>query len=147
MISYLIVFISFIKYQVGKPLFRKTKDGRIFEWKVEKDDHLCTLEEVFQKINHSKGFNIEFKFDDNIVYKEDELVHAIEVVLHVCSCPLLFLISFSFIRIVTIFINLLILVPHYFRLYINMLKTDPSFFQAFSLMQLFWSGNFKALIL
>lgn len=80
-------------------MFRKTKDGRIFEWKVEKDDHLCTLEEVFQKINHSKGFNIEFKFDDNIVYKEDELVHAIEVVLHVCSYPLLFLNSFSFIRI------------------------------------------------
>ncbi|KAI7735526.1 hypothetical protein M8C21_017884, partial [Ambrosia artemisiifolia] len=67
--------------KVGKPLFRKTKDGRIFEWKVEKDDHLCTLEEMFQKINHSKGFNIEFKFDDNIVYKEEELVHVIQVVL------------------------------------------------------------------
>lgn len=69
--------------KVGKPLFRKTKDGRIFEWKVEKDDHLCTLEEVFQNINHSKGFNIEFKFDDNVMYKEDELVHAIQVVLNV----------------------------------------------------------------
>ncbi|KAM7269744.1 hypothetical protein ACFE04_025241 [Oxalis oulophora] len=31
---------------MGKPLFRKTKDGRIFEWKVEKDDPLCTLQEV-----------------------------------------------------------------------------------------------------
>nr|XP_043606228.1 glycerophosphodiester phosphodiesterase GDPD1, chloroplastic-like [Erigeron canadensis] len=71
--------------RVGKPLFRKTKDGRIFEWKVEKDDYLCTLEEVFQNINHSKGFNIEFKFDDNIVYKEEELVHAIEIVLCVVS--------------------------------------------------------------
>ncbi|XP_052625192.1 glycerophosphodiester phosphodiesterase GDPD2 isoform X2 [Lactuca sativa] len=69
--------------KVGKPLFRKTKDGRIFEWKVEKDDHLCTLEEVFQKVNHSMGFNIEFKFDDNVVYKEDDLVHAIQVVLRV----------------------------------------------------------------
>lgn len=69
--------------KAGKPLFRKTKDGRIFEWKVEKDDHLCTLEEVFQNVNHSMGFNIEFKFDDNIVYKEDELVHAIQVVLRV----------------------------------------------------------------
>ncbi|CAI9275218.1 unnamed protein product [Lactuca saligna] len=69
--------------KVGKPLFRKTKDGRIFEWKVENDDHLCTLEEVFQKVNHSMGFNIEFKFDDNVVYKEDDLVHAIEVVLRV----------------------------------------------------------------
>ncbi|KVH95739.1 glycerophosphodiester phosphodiesterase GDPD1, chloroplastic-like [Cynara cardunculus var. scolymus] len=69
--------------KVGKPLFRKTKDGRIFEWKVEKDDHLCTLEEVFQNVNHSMGFNIEFKFDDNIVYKEDDLVHVIQVVLRV----------------------------------------------------------------
>ncbi|XP_071692863.1 glycerophosphodiester phosphodiesterase GDPD1, chloroplastic-like [Rutidosis leptorrhynchoides] len=69
--------------KVGKPLFRKTKDGRIFEWKVEKDDHFCTLEEVFQKVNHSKGFNIEFKFDDNIIYTEEELVHAIQVVLRV----------------------------------------------------------------
>lgn len=69
--------------KVGKPLFRKTKDGRIFEWKAEKEDHLCTLEEVFQKINHSKGFNIEFKFDDDVEYTEDELVHAIQVVLQV----------------------------------------------------------------
>ncbi|KAJ9549404.1 hypothetical protein OSB04_021947 [Centaurea solstitialis] len=69
--------------KVGKPLFRKTKDGRIFEWKVEKDDHLCTLEEVFQNVNHSMGFNIEFKFDDSIVYKEEELVHVIQVALHV----------------------------------------------------------------
>lgn len=76
---------------MGKPLFRKTKDGRIFEWKVEKDDHLCTLEEVFQKVNHSMGFNIEFKFDDNVVYKEDDLVHAIQVVLRVCPSPFAFL--------------------------------------------------------
>ncbi|MFS7943990.1 putative glycerophosphodiester phosphodiesterase [Helianthus anomalus] len=68
---------------VGKPLFRKTKDGRIFEWKVEKDDYLCTLEEVFTKINHSKGFNIEFKFDDNILYTEEELVHVIQIVLRI----------------------------------------------------------------
>ncbi|CAI9298610.1 unnamed protein product [Lactuca saligna] len=30
--------------------FRKTKDRRIFEWKVEKDDHLCTLEECTKKM-------------------------------------------------------------------------------------------------
>ncbi|KAL4570082.1 hypothetical protein LXL04_025733 [Taraxacum kok-saghyz] len=69
--------------KVGKPLFRKTKEGRIFEWKVEKDDHFCTLEDVFENISHSKGFNIEFKFDDNVVYKEDQLVHVIQVVLRV----------------------------------------------------------------
>ncbi|PWA86969.1 Glycerophosphoryl diester phosphodiesterase [Artemisia annua] len=78
--------------KVGKPLFRKTKDGRIFEWKAEKEDHFCTLEEVFQKINHSKGFNIEFKFDDDVEYTEDELVHAIQVVLQVTKddCPVIF---------------------------------------------------------
>ncbi|KAI3694143.1 hypothetical protein L1987_77104 [Smallanthus sonchifolius] len=69
--------------KVGKPLFRQIKDGRIFEWKVEEDDHLCTLEEVFQKVNHSKGFNIEFKFDDNIVYKEEEFVRVIQIVLRI----------------------------------------------------------------
>ncbi|KAL2560032.1 Glycerophosphodiester phosphodiesterase GDPD1 [Forsythia ovata] len=69
--------------KMGKPLFRKTKDGRIFEWKVEDDDHLCTLHEVFQKVDHSSGFNIEFKFDDNKVYTEQELLRVLEIVLQV----------------------------------------------------------------
>ncbi|XP_052187740.1 glycerophosphodiester phosphodiesterase GDPD1, chloroplastic-like [Diospyros lotus] len=68
---------------VGKPLFRKTKDGTIFEWKVENDDSFCTLEEVFQKVEHSFGFNIELKFDDNIVYKEEDMIHTLQVVLKV----------------------------------------------------------------
>ncbi|PON91835.1 Glycerophosphoryl diester phosphodiesterase [Trema orientale] len=70
---------------VGKPLFRKTKDWRIFEWKVENDDSLCTLEEAFQKVEHSVGFNIELKFDDNIVYKVEELAHVLEAVLKVVN--------------------------------------------------------------
>ncbi|GAA0153048.1 hypothetical protein Leryth_010795 [Lithospermum erythrorhizon] len=69
--------------KVEKPLFRKTKDGRIFEWKVEEDDRLCTLEEVFQKVNHPLGFNIELKFDDNINYTEEQLSHDVEAVLQV----------------------------------------------------------------
>ncbi|XAR48220.1 Glycerophosphodiester phosphodiesterase [Bertholletia excelsa] len=68
---------------VGKPLFRKTKDGRIFEWKVEKDDAFCTLQEVFQKVDHSLGFNIELKFDDNTIYREEDVVHILQVVLQV----------------------------------------------------------------
>ncbi|GLT38061.1 hypothetical protein SLA2020_123320 [Shorea laevis] len=68
---------------VGKPLFRKAKDGRIFEWKVEKDDHLCTLQEAFRKLDQSVGFNIELKFDDLIVYKEVELSHMLKVILRV----------------------------------------------------------------
>ncbi|KAM7504823.1 hypothetical protein LguiB_003727 [Lonicera macranthoides] len=63
---------------VEKPLFRKTKDGRIYEWKVEKDDHFCTLQDAFHGVKHSAGFNIEPKFDDNLAaYKKNELAHAL----------------------------------------------------------------------
>lgn len=68
-----------------KPMFRKTKDGRIFEWKVEKDDPLCTLEDAFVKVNHSLGFNIELKFDDNTVYGEDELRQTLDNILKVLN--------------------------------------------------------------
>ncbi|XVE50058.1 hypothetical protein DITRI_Ditri01bG0131100 [Diplodiscus trichospermus] len=65
----------------GKPLFRKTNDGRIFEWKVEQDAPLCTLEEVFRNVDQRLGFNIELKFDDHVVYKEEELSRIIQVIL------------------------------------------------------------------
>ncbi|KAK3223734.1 hypothetical protein Dsin_010759 [Dipteronia sinensis] len=68
---------------VGMPLFRKTKDGRIFEWKVEKDAPLCTLQEVFEEVDRSISFNIELKFDDQMVYTEEELTHVLEVILKV----------------------------------------------------------------
>ncbi|XP_009590043.1 glycerophosphodiester phosphodiesterase GDPD3-like isoform X1 [Nicotiana tomentosiformis] len=68
---------------VEKPLFRKTKDGRIFEWKVDEDDRFCTLEDVFENASQSVGCNIEFKFDDNRSYKEEELVGVIQAVLQV----------------------------------------------------------------
>ncbi|OVA17425.1 Glycerophosphoryl diester phosphodiesterase [Macleaya cordata] len=66
---------------VGKSLVKKAKDGRIFNWKVEDDDSLCTLQEAFQKVNSSLGFNIELKFDDYIVYQEEELVHVLQAIL------------------------------------------------------------------
>ncbi|VVB01979.1 unnamed protein product [Arabis nemorensis] len=66
-----------------KPMFRKTKDGKIFEWKVEKDDHLCTLKDAFLKVKSSLGFNIELKFDDNIVYREEELRQTLDTILKV----------------------------------------------------------------
>ncbi|KAF5181640.1 Glycerophosphodiester phosphodiesterase, partial [Thalictrum thalictroides] len=68
---------------VGKSLSRKLKDGRIFNWVVEEDDCFCTLQEVFQKVNPSLGFNIELKFDDNIVYQENELNHVLQAILQV----------------------------------------------------------------
>jgi len=66
-----------------KPMWRKTKDGRIFEWKVEKDDPLCTLEDAFLNVKHSLGFNIELKFDDNTVYGEGELRQTLDNILTV----------------------------------------------------------------
>ncbi|EOA14983.1 hypothetical protein CARUB_v10028331mg [Capsella rubella] len=68
-----------------KPMFRKTKDGRIFEWKVEKDDPLCTLEDALVKVKQSVGFNIELKFDDNIVYGEKELCLTLDNILKVVN--------------------------------------------------------------
>ncbi|KAJ4824790.1 hypothetical protein Tsubulata_029193 [Turnera subulata] len=70
---------------VGKPLFRKTKDGRIFEWKVEEDDSCCTLQEAFQKVDETLGFNIELKFDDRVSYKDEDLTHVLQVILQVVS--------------------------------------------------------------
>lgn len=62
-----------------------TNDGKMLKWHVEVDDHLCTLEEVFQKVNNhsSLGFNIELKFDDKVTYKEDVLTHLLQLVIQV----------------------------------------------------------------
>ncbi|KAK4282215.1 hypothetical protein QN277_013618 [Acacia crassicarpa] len=67
----------------GKPLLRKIKDGKILKWDVERDDPLCTLQDVFQKVEPTLGFNIELKFDDHIVYEEDYLVRVLQAVLKV----------------------------------------------------------------
>ncbi|KAK9064708.1 hypothetical protein SSX86_016090 [Deinandra increscens subsp. villosa] len=68
--------------EVGKSLLRES-DGKIVEWEVEIDDHLCTLEEAFQKVNPCLGFNIELKFDDYLVYEQEYLVHVLRVILEV----------------------------------------------------------------
>ncbi|KAF3535402.1 hypothetical protein F2Q69_00023344 [Brassica cretica] len=68
-----------------KPMFRKTKDGRIFEWKVVKDDPLCTLQDAFVKVKRSVGFNIELKFDDNTVYGEEKLRQTLDNILEVVN--------------------------------------------------------------
>ncbi|CDY61857.1 BnaCnng38520D [Brassica napus] len=78
-----------------KPMFRKTKDGRIFEWKVMKDDPLCTLQDAFVKVKRSVGFNIELKFDDNTVYGEEKLRQTLDNILkvvneHAESRPIIF---------------------------------------------------------
>lgn len=75
----------------------KTKDGRIFEWKVEEDDPLCTLQDVFQKVDGSVGFNIELKFDDQTIYKLEEFTHILQVILKVfLLCSFCYLANLSF---------------------------------------------------
>ncbi|KAK8619018.1 hypothetical protein V6N13_132987 [Hibiscus sabdariffa] len=69
----------------GKCLLRKSKDGKILNWNVETDDSFCTLAEAFQKVDSSLGFNIELKFDDNVVYHQDHLTHVLQVILQVVS--------------------------------------------------------------
>ncbi|CAI9111624.1 OLC1v1011887C3 [Oldenlandia corymbosa var. corymbosa] len=69
--------------KVGKSLLRKSKEGRLMSWNVETDDSLCTLEEVFTQVNPRLGFNIELKFDDNIVYEEEHLVWTLRCILGV----------------------------------------------------------------
>ncbi|GJX19484.1 glycerophosphodiester phosphodiesterase GDPD1, chloroplastic-like protein [Tanacetum coccineum] len=68
--------------QVGKSLLRQI-NGNIVGWDVEVDDHSCTLEEAFQKVNPCLGFNIELKFDDYVVYEEEYLIHVLQVILKV----------------------------------------------------------------
>ncbi|KAH7847810.1 hypothetical protein Vadar_030480 [Vaccinium darrowii] len=68
--------------KVGKSLLRKT-GGKILDWNVESDDSLCTLEEAFEKVNPCLGFNIEFKFDNHIVYQQDHLTHVLQAILKV----------------------------------------------------------------
>ncbi|GMI86269.1 Glycerophosphodiester phosphodiesterase 1, senescence-related gene 3 [Hibiscus trionum] len=67
----------------GKCLYRKTKNGRFEKWNVETDDSLCTLQEAFQKVEPSLGFDIELKFDDYKVYQQDHLTHILQVILQV----------------------------------------------------------------
>lgn len=67
--------------RAGKPLLRRAADGRVFDWVVESDDPLCTLEEAFHCVDRRLGFNIELKFDDEFVYKEEELDGALEIIL------------------------------------------------------------------
>jgi glycerophosphoryl diester phosphodiesterase len=59
------------------------KDGRVLNWNVQSDDPLCTLQEAFEKVNPRLGFNVELKFDDNLVYQEEELSHILEAILKV----------------------------------------------------------------
>jgi len=68
--------------QVGKTLLRNS-NGKIVGWNVEIDDHSCTLEEAFQKVNPCLGFNIELKFDDYVVYEQEYLIHTLQAILKV----------------------------------------------------------------
>ena len=67
----------------GKPLLKKTKDGKHVNWTVQSDEHACTLQEAFEKVNPSLGFNIELKFDDYIVYQHQHLTDVLQTIMQV----------------------------------------------------------------
>lgn len=69
--------------KIGKTLMRKSKEGQVLKWDVDSDDPLCTLQEAFERVEQSLGFNIELKFDDQIVYEREFLVHVLRTVLQV----------------------------------------------------------------
>uniref|UniRef100_A0A1D1Y8S6 glycerophosphodiester phosphodiesterase n=1 Tax=Anthurium amnicola TaxID=1678845 RepID=A0A1D1Y8S6_9ARAE len=69
--------------KIGKSLHRRTRDGKVFGWTVERDDPLCTLQEVFQKVDSKLGFNIELKYDDDVAYSEEELASSLRAILQV----------------------------------------------------------------
>uniref|UniRef100_A0A0E0H007 glycerophosphodiester phosphodiesterase n=1 Tax=Oryza nivara TaxID=4536 RepID=A0A0E0H007_ORYNI len=56
--------------KAGKPLFRKLNDGRVLRWDVQSDDALCTLQEALDGVDRRVGFNVELKFDDDVVVFE-----------------------------------------------------------------------------
>ncbi|RVW45063.1 Glycerophosphodiester phosphodiesterase GDPD1, chloroplastic [Vitis vinifera] len=68
--------------KVGKSMLRKTKDGRIVNWNVEADDCFVYIERI-EKVEPSLGFNIELKFDDNIVYEQEYLTHVLQAIVEV----------------------------------------------------------------
>lgn len=62
-------------------MLRKLKDGRILKWDVQSDDALCTLQEAFEKVDPRVGFNVELKFDDDLVYQEEELTSILQAII------------------------------------------------------------------
>lgn len=73
-------------WKTGKPLLRKSKEGKILKWSVHGDDSLCTLQEAFQKVEKPNlGFNIELKLDDNLLYSSDHLSRLLLPILQVVS--------------------------------------------------------------
>lgn len=69
--------------KTGKPLVRKTKEGKVWNWNVENDAPACTLQQVFQQVKPCLGFNIEVKFDDHILYQKEYLVQVLQTILQV----------------------------------------------------------------
>nr|BAH20139.1 AT5G41080 [Arabidopsis thaliana] len=71
--------------KIGKTLMRKSKEGKVLKWDVDLDDSLCTLQEAFEQVEQTLGFNIELKFGDQTVYEREFLVHILRSVLQVVS--------------------------------------------------------------
>jgi hypothetical protein len=48
---------------------------------VRSEDALCTLREAFEGVDRRVGFNVELKFDDDLVYTEAALTAVLQAVL------------------------------------------------------------------
>lgn len=56
------------------------------------EDSLCTLQEVFENVDQSVGFNIEVKFDDVLDTSDEELRRVIFPILEVSTTLKFFII-------------------------------------------------------
>lgn len=76
----------------GKPIYRKSKvDEYVGAWTATVEDSMCTLQEAFERVETSVGFNIEVKFDDVLETSNEEMRRVIFPILEVSmSYPLNF---------------------------------------------------------
>lgn len=69
--------------KAGKVLVRQTVDGSFVIWKASIEDSLCTLQDCFEQVSSSIGFNIELKFNDTEPVAESEIMRTIDATLEV----------------------------------------------------------------
>lgn len=70
---------------VGKVLLRKAVEGSFTAWSTSINDSLCTLQDAFEQVSPSVGFNIELKFDDKEPTSESEIRRTIDATLQIVT--------------------------------------------------------------
>lgn len=79
--------IGYQKYpeKSAKVLLREAVDGSFPVWTASIEDSLCTLQDCFEQVSPSVGFNIELKFNDREPVTESELRRTIDATLQVVA--------------------------------------------------------------